>query len=69
MEFIWYDLDLKCVGDIDLKMISAIKNSNKFQKTKFCKEKLVQGVVTLEFLPFNSSRRNCDVPLVLLERS
>jgi hypothetical protein len=26
-------------------------------------------VVTLEFLPFNSSRRNCDVPLVLLERS
>jgi hypothetical protein len=29
----------------------------------------VEDMVTLERLPFNSSRRNCDVPLVLLERS
>jgi hypothetical protein len=26
-------------------------------------------VVTFEWLPFNSQKRNCDVPLVLLERS
>jgi hypothetical protein len=34
----------------------------------FWKEKSVQDVVTLECLPFNSTRRNCDVPSVLLER-
>jgi hypothetical protein len=49
-------------------MISVVGNSNKFPKTRFWKEKLVD-VVTLECLPFNSSRRNYDVPLVLLERS
>jgi hypothetical protein len=43
------------VGDIDLKMISATKNSNKFQKTRFWKEKSVENVVTFEGLPFNSS--------------
>jgi len=43
------------VGDIDLKMISAGKNSNKFQKTRFWMEKSVENVVTLEGLPFNSS--------------
>jgi hypothetical protein len=42
------------VGDIDFKMIVATKNSNKFQKTKFWKEKLVENTVTLEGLPFNS---------------
>jgi hypothetical protein len=57
------------VGDIDFKVISATENSNKFQKRRFWKEKSVEDVVTLECLPFNSSRRNCDVPLVLLERS
>jgi len=30
------------VGNIDLKMIFAIENSNKFQKTRFWKEKLVE---------------------------
>jgi hypothetical protein len=35
------------VGDIDLKVISAYENSNKFQKTRFWKEKLVQDMVTL----------------------
>jgi hypothetical protein len=30
------------VGDIDLKVISAVENSNKFQKTKFWKEKSVE---------------------------
>jgi hypothetical protein len=35
------------VGDIDLKMIYAVENSNKFQKTKFWKEKSVEDVVTL----------------------
>jgi len=38
------------VGDIDFKVFS-----NKFQKTRFWKEKLVENVVTLEGLPFNSS--------------
>jgi hypothetical protein len=43
------------VGDIDFKMISATENSNKFQKVKFRKEKLVENVITLEGLPFISS--------------
>jgi hypothetical protein len=43
------------VGDIDLKMISDVENSNKFQKTIFWKEKSVEIVVTLEGLPFNPS--------------
>jgi hypothetical protein len=43
------------VGDIDFIMISAIENSNKFQKPRFWKEKSVENVVTLESLPFNSS--------------
>jgi hypothetical protein len=57
------------VGNIDLKVISTTESSNKFQKSKFWKEKSVDDEVTLECLPFNSSRRKCDVPLVLLERS
>jgi hypothetical protein len=40
------------VGDIDFLMISATENLNKFQKTRFWKEKSVADVVTL---PFNSS--------------
>jgi hypothetical protein len=36
-------------------MISAVENSNKFQKTRFSKEKSVENVVKLEGLPFNSS--------------
>jgi hypothetical protein len=43
------------VGDIDFKVISAPENSNKFQKTRFWKEKTVEKVVTLEGSPFNSS--------------
>jgi hypothetical protein len=43
------------VGNIDLKVIFVAKNANKFQKTKFWKEKSVENVVTLEGLPFNSS--------------
>ncbi len=43
------------MGDIDFKVISAAKNSNKFQKTRFWKEKSVENVVTREGLPFNSS--------------
>jgi hypothetical protein len=35
------------VGNIDLKVISAAENSNKFQKTRFWKEKSVENVVTL----------------------
>ncbi len=57
------------MGEIDFQVIFAAENSNKFQKTRFWKEKSVEVVVTLECLPFNPSRRNCDVPLVLLERS
>jgi hypothetical protein len=47
----------------------AVENSNKFPKTRFSKEKSGKDVVTLECLPFTSSKRNCDVPLVWLERS
>jgi hypothetical protein len=35
------------VGDIDFKVISATENSNKFQKTRFWKEKSVEDMVTL----------------------
>jgi hypothetical protein len=35
----------------------------------FWKENSVENVVTLEGLPFNSSMRNGNVPLVFLERS
>jgi hypothetical protein len=57
------------VGDIDFKVISATENLNKFQNIRYWKEKSDEDVVTLECLPFNSIKRNCDVPLVLLERS
>jgi hypothetical protein len=43
------------VGDIDFKMISVTKNSNKFPKTRFWEEKSVEDMVTLEGLPLNSS--------------
>ncbi len=36
-------------------MIFATKNSNKFQKTRFWKEKSVEDMVILEGLPFNSN--------------
>jgi hypothetical protein len=42
------------VGDIDFKVISATKNSNSFQKTRFWKEKSAENVVTFEGLTFNS---------------
>jgi len=35
------------VGDIDFKVISAAENSNKFQKTRFWKEKSVENVITI----------------------
>jgi hypothetical protein len=35
------------VGDIEFKVISAAENSNKFQKTRFWKEKSVENLVTL----------------------
>jgi hypothetical protein len=35
------------VEDIDFLMISATENSNKFQKTRFWKEKSVEDLVTL----------------------
>jgi len=41
--------------DIDFEVISEKENSNKFQKTRFWKEKSVEDIVTLEGLPFNSS--------------
>jgi hypothetical protein len=49
-------------------MIFITENSNKLQKTRFWTEKSVQDVVTLKGLPFNSSIKNWDVPLVFLER-
>ncbi len=35
------------MGDIDFEVISAAENSNKFQKTRFWKEKSVEDAVTL----------------------
>ncbi len=35
------------MGDIYFQVIFATKNSNRFHKTKFQKEKLVENVVTL----------------------
>jgi hypothetical protein len=35
------------VGDIDFKVISAAENSNKFQKTRFWKEKSVEDMIPL----------------------
>ncbi len=35
------------VRDIDVEVISATENSNKFPKTRFWKEKSVEDVVTL----------------------
>ncbi len=35
------------MGDINFQVISIIENSNKFPKTKFWKEELVEDVVTL----------------------
>jgi hypothetical protein len=35
------------VGEIDFKAISAPESSNKFQKTRFWKEKSVEDMVTL----------------------
>jgi hypothetical protein len=50
--------------------IFVTNNSNKSQKPKFWNEKSVENVVvTLEGLQFNSSMKNWDVLLVLLERS
>ncbi len=40
-----------------------------FKKPSYGKNKSAENVLTLECLPFSSSRRKCDVPLVLLERS
>ncbi len=37
------------------KLFLPLKNSNKFQKTRFWREKSVENVVTLEGLLFNSS--------------
>jgi hypothetical protein len=36
-------------------VVFVAKNSNKFQKSRFLKEKSVEDMVTLEGLPFNSS--------------
>jgi hypothetical protein len=35
------------VGDIDFKVIFDAENSNKFQKTRFWKEKPITNVLTL----------------------
>jgi hypothetical protein len=47
MEFIWVRLGFRMWEDIDFKVISAAENSNKFQKTRFWKEKSVEDMVTL----------------------
>jgi hypothetical protein len=49
------------VGNIDFEMNFVVENSNKFQKTRFWKEKSVENLVTLEGLPFNSSMISFDI--------
>ncbi len=49
------------VGDIDFKVISVTENSNKFQKTRFWKEKSVEDVVTL--------KRTAEATLVYIVRA
>jgi hypothetical protein len=39
------------VRDIDFEVISATENSNKFQKTRFWKEKSVEDMITLGHMP------------------
>jgi hypothetical protein len=38
---------IQMVGNIDFKVIFAVEKLNKFQKTKFWKEKSIETVVTL----------------------
>jgi len=38
---------------IDLKIFFTFENPNKLQRPRFCKEKSIENVVTLEGLPFN----------------
>jgi hypothetical protein len=46
------------VGEIDFQVISAAENSNKFQKTRFWKEKSVENVITLAgFIFYIAGRR------------
>jgi hypothetical protein len=49
-------------------MTIVIENSIQSLKTRFWKEKSIENVVTLEGPPFNSSMKNWDVTLILLER-
>ncbi len=51
------------MGDIYFKVISTAEYSNKFQKTRFLKEKSVESVVTIEGLPYNSSMISFDIGL------
>jgi hypothetical protein len=45
------------VGDIDFKVISATENSNKFQKTRFWKEKYPK--LYLFFTYFSWAKQRC----------
>jgi hypothetical protein len=47
---------------LNFKTIFVTENSNKLQKTRLWTENTLKG------LPFNSSIKNWDVPLVFLER-
>jgi hypothetical protein len=46
------------MGDIDLKVIFAAENSNKFQKTRFCKEKSVE----FPYFVMGSHLSQCHMP-------
>jgi hypothetical protein len=54
------------VGDFDFKVISATEISNKFQKTRFWKEKSVEDMVTLgptakASLVYTTSRKSLGI--------
>jgi hypothetical protein len=46
---------------LSFEVIFVIKNSNKFQKSRFWKEKSVENLVKLAGLPFNSIVGNWEM--------
>jgi hypothetical protein len=52
IEFILVRFGFRMWEVFDFQVISASEKSNKFQKTRFWKEKSFEKVVTLEGLPF-----------------
>ncbi len=48
------------MGDTIFEMIFVIENSNKFQKTKICKKKSIEDIVTSPIKDVQSILPPCD---------